>query len=572
MESLIQQIAGYGEQIIHFSWLPLLIWTILSGFLLLTLRAIGGVHPQYQYHSRLALLFALPAGFIALGLIQYAGTIFLTPIESLSIISVTAPFELSVSTNAATSSISTTAILYVSFFLLFSIGLIFFAVKNLIQWFQLVHLKTNCEFLPIQEFEEIDFNNQFLIAETEKEIQISFLEEENIPLTFGIIRPVVLLPNSLKSDPEKLNLVLRHELTHIVQNDFLSNILISLTQILFWFHPVVHFLKRELIDYREIRCDSLVICNNSVSRKKYASLLLELLPMPNINNELSVNMAQESSNLKKRIQMITQQKPNRPIPKWSSLAIFAFIILSTAIAMSCTDMQTQGDESADAILQAESEQGYFEAVEQMPELIGGLESILIKISYPEEARQNGVEGRVFVKFIVNKEGNVENAEVVRGIGNGADEEALRVVREAKFKPGFQNGEPVRVQYALPISFRLSPPTNESTNAPTNGVLKVVDEMPELKGGLEEIIKKIRYPEEAKQAGIEGRVFVQFVVNTDGDVEDAKVVRGIGGGADEEALRVVQQAKFTPGYLNGEPVRVQFSLPVYFRLAPAENQQ
>lgn len=266
--------------------------------------------------------------------------------------------------------------------------------------------------------------------------------------------------------------------------------------------------------------------------------------------------------------MITQQKPNRPIPKGSSLAIFAFIILSTTIAMSCTDMQTQSDESANAILQAESEQGYFEAVEQMPELIGGLESISSKITYPEKARQNGVEGRVFVKFIVNKDGNVENAEVVRGIGNGADKEALRVVREAKFKPGFQDGQPVRVQYALPISFRLSSATSDVNS---DQVFKIADEMPELIGGFEELRENIRYPEGARQAGVEGRVYLTFIVNKQGDVEDAKVVRGLGAGTDEEALRVIRQAKFEPGYQNGEPVRVQYSIGIAFVLPQNESQ-
>ncbi|MDX1642615.1 MAG: TonB family protein, partial [Balneolaceae bacterium] len=76
--------------------------------------------------------------------------------------------------------------------------------------------------------------------------------------------------------------------------------------------------------------------------------------------------------------------------------------------------------------------------------------------------------------------------------------------------------------------------------------------------------------EARQKSIEGRVYVQFIVNEQGDVEDAKVIRGIGGGADEEALRVVRQAKFEPGMQRGRPVRVQYSLPIFFRLDGTGN--
>lgn len=94
---------------------------------------------------------------------------------------------------------------------------------------------------------------------------------------------------------------------------------------------------------------------------------------------------------------------------------------------------------------------------------------------------------------------------------------------------------------------------------------VVEQMPQLVGGIGQLQQKVRYPEMARRAGIEGRVTIQFIVNEQGDVENPRVIRGIGGGCDEEALRVVSQAKFVPGLQRGRPVRVQFSLPIVFRL-------
>lgn len=102
----------------------------------------------------------------------------------------------------------------------------------------------------------------------------------------------------------------------------------------------------------------------------------------------------------------------------------------------------------------EPEEDFFVVVENMPELIGGLGALQSQINYPEMARRAGIEGRVHIQFIVNEQGDVENPVVVRGIGGGADEEALRVVSQAKFTPGMQRGRPVRVQYNLPIAFRL----------------------------------------------------------------------------------------------------------------------
>lgn len=101
------------------------------------------------------------------------------------------------------------------------------------------------------------------------------------------------------------------------------------------------------------------------------------------------------------------------------------------------------------------DEDFFVVVEQMPELVGGISAIQGRIRYPEMARIAGIEGRVFVQFIVNERGEVEDPVVVRGIGGGCDEEALRVVKDAKFQPGLQRGRPVRVQYSLPIVFVLN---------------------------------------------------------------------------------------------------------------------
>jgi protein TonB len=104
--------------------------------------------------------------------------------------------------------------------------------------------------------------------------------------------------------------------------------------------------------------------------------------------------------------------------------------------------------------QEETEEDFFVVVEEMPKLIGGMAKLQASVRYPEMARRAGIEGRVTVQFIVNEQGKVENARVVRGIGGGCDEEALKAVQQAEFEPGMQRGRPVRVQYALSINFRL----------------------------------------------------------------------------------------------------------------------
>lgn len=96
-------------------------------------------------------------------------------------------------------------------------------------------------------------------------------------------------------------------------------------------------------------------------------------------------------------------------------------------------------------------------VEQMPAFNGDILAFIAKnINYPEAAREAGVQGRVGVEFVVNEDGSITDVRVARGIGAGCDEEAVRVIKAMpKWKPGKQNGVPVKVRFTQPISFRLN---------------------------------------------------------------------------------------------------------------------
>ncbi len=102
-----------------------------------------------------------------------------------------------------------------------------------------------------------------------------------------------------------------------------------------------------------------------------------------------------------------------------------------------------------------AEPDYFVAVEEMPEPIGGLMAIQQKIIYPEIAKRAGIEGRVMVLTFIDEKGNVEKTSVLRSIGAGLDEAAVKAIMETKFKPGKQRGKPVKVQVVIPIQFKLN---------------------------------------------------------------------------------------------------------------------
>ena len=107
----------------------------------------------------------------------------------------------------------------------------------------------------------------------------------------------------------------------------------------------------------------------------------------------------------------------------------------------------------------ESSQQIFTFVETMPEFPGGqgalLQYLAKSIKYPVIAQENGIQGRVSCSFVVNKDGSIVDAEVIRGVDPSLDKEALRVINSMpKWSPGKQRGKPVRVKYTVPVTFRL----------------------------------------------------------------------------------------------------------------------
>ena len=112
---------------------------------------------------------------------------------------------------------------------------------------------------------------------------------------------------------------------------------------------------------------------------------------------------------------------------------------------------------------------------------------------------------------------------------------------------------------------IPPPPPAVKEEPEPEIFVIVEEPPQLIGGIAGLQARIKYPEMAKKAGVEGRVFLQFIVDEKGNVTDAVVTRGIGAGCDEEALRAIVLAKFTPGKQRGKAVKVKFSMSVVFKL-------
>ena len=167
------------------------------------------------------------------------------------------------------------------------------------------------------------------------------------------------------------------------------------------------------------------------------------------------------------VQITQQEQPPAP-PKAPEVTTILEIVDDDVVVEDeiNVDIEARADQAVQAYVPVMTEEEpapvaeeIFTFVEEYPEFPGGdkalREYILNNIKYPEVARTSGITGTVYVQFVVEKDGSISDVKVVRGIGGGCDEEAVRVVKSMpKWKPGKQRGQPVRVYFTLPIEFKL----------------------------------------------------------------------------------------------------------------------
>ena len=191
------------------------------------------------------------------------------------------------------------------------------------------------------------------------------------------------------------------------------------------------------------------------------------------------------------------------------------------------------------------------------------------VKYPSELKSLGIEGVVFVRFCIEKDGSVTGIRIFRGASPALDAEALRVTRlMPSWQPGKDNGKPVKVITGILYEFFLTPRTPPVHKDDEPYV--VVEEMPAFPGGdsalLAYIVKNTIYPATAKANNIQGRVIIRFCVTKTGGVDKISVLRGVNDELDAESIRVVSSLpSFKPGKQGGVPVDVWYMVPITFKL-------
>lgn len=578
MKTLYEFFQNIGLVTLDTLWFPMIIWTVVAFLAFLVLKVSKNLNPLYHYHLRSAVIAAIPFGLASSFLIQFladssTSSSSFEPVFFVVESPIAQAFNSTVSSTTFTPDwfephfllgTITTVILFISLIMLFRLFWTYFNLKKLHKSL------TKIELTGIQAFKNTKA----------KRVKLSYHDHPLVPFTFGWKQPIIVLPNSIKNDPEKVRMAVQHEMVHIQRGDYLLQLFLSSIQSVLWFHPLIWIGSKEIETYREISCDQEVLSTTGISVKNYASMLYELVPLQKGMGSFSISMAVQKSTLKQRIETMKYHKLHKNSLK-RSLLFLTFMIIAVTIPIACSDMQAPQGLSFEAL-----ENQDFQIKDIIIEINGkqtvdydgggitakGLKAFVISsgeygvfMISPKKFDGASLAGEITGNQIIfNLNQLAVNINSSIEILPGISEAEAWVKHFPKQVHGFSHGAIVAdgdlEEY---LTKYLNPEKNE------DDVFVVVEKMPQLIGGLASIQSKVNYPEMAKRAGIEGRVTVQFIVNENGDVEDPKIIRGVGGGADEEALRVIKEAKFTAGVQRGRIVRVQYTLPIIFKLSDSD---
>lgn len=346
--------------------------------------------------------------------------------------------------------------------------------------------------------------------------------------------------------PDEKQQIIRHERVHAAQGHSFDILLINLLKVAFWFNPFIGTYKKIFIQLHEFEADARVVGNSDVNR--YCSLLAKValksagFTLANhFNNSLTV----------KRIEMMRTQKTS--MKRWK-LAALGVMLPLVFFFIACQDQVADEVRSIAATSAV--------VLDTPPEVQQKLDEL--KKANPEK------------KFLLLEPTEEGQAKLDELIAQKLDRSLISGINVVKLGPTatrkIDNGRAfVIVEYSERLHELSEIPSEDKPHTMVDDkVFTVVQQQPEFTGGYDAMVGFLRsnlhYPESARQAGIEGRVYVSFIVEKDGAITDTKVVRGLDEACDTEAVRAVQAfPNWVPGKQDGQPVRVRFVLPIMFKL-------
>ena len=271
----------------------------------------------------------------------------------------------------------------------------------------------------------------------------------------------IFLSDEIGKDRQDYEVILKHEKAHASFGHTYDVMFFELFKVCFWWLPTIWFIIKEIKKIHEYQADAYALKSYGVDR--YSSILISSTLK---KNGLSLASSFHDGLILKRLKAMKQTA--KKISPWKLGALSA-LCASLIIVFACSE-----ETKDDSLAKSQSQEDIFTAVEMQPDFEGGIDAfnsyIMNEINYPLLARRTGIEGRVDVQFVVEKDGSLTEVKAIKGIGADCDSEAVRVLQNApRFKPGSQNGKPVRVRMVVPITFKL----NEGKTNPDNSTQGIV---------------------------------------------------------------------------------------------------
>jgi len=324
-----------------------------------------------------------------------------------------------------------------------------------------IYLSGTVFFLLLFLYRLLQINSLILHNESERKNGIRIVKIDRDTTPFSFFNFVFINRNYL--DNPGMKEMVAHETEHVRQGHSFDVIILELLTISQWFNPFIWLLKRSIRENHEFLADHGVL-KPGVSSAAYRMLLLgsSFEQQPVIANNFNYSL------IKIRIKMITQIKSSKTAALKLSLGLMATAALLMSFAFDKEQYTIQDNKSINQPTETvasnqqkatQTKDQVYVVVEQMPEFPGGelaLRTYIGKnIKYPDDAVKAGIKGKVFVSFVIDKNGNVMNPKIVRSVSPSIDKEALRVIGSLpKWTPGKNKGKIVAVSYTVPISFAL----------------------------------------------------------------------------------------------------------------------
>jgi TonB family protein len=367
-------------------------------------------------------------------------------------------------------------------------------------------------------------------------INYVYIDENSSPYSF---LNYLFVSRNLEKQPgwEKM---LAHESEHIRQGHTVDILILELISIFQWFNPFFWLLRRVIKENHEYMADRAVL-NQGVAVNHYKAILVTQF----IGNQFSIANNFNSSLIKSRLKMMTKIKSSNQA-KWRYLlGVLMACALVLVFACENKDENFAGGETTPEGVQIKSETG-----EQPLYLIDG--------EMADSETMGKLDPNSILSIIVNKEVNNPYVEKYGALAKNG-------VVDITLKSGALDSKNTAVNEVVVVGY-----AGHIAGADDPNVFNIVEEMPEFPGGELEmrkfIAQRVKYPVIAQDNGIQGKVYVTFVVEKDGSVGRIKIARGVDPSLDAEAMRVVNEMPaWTPGKQRGVNVAVAYTVPIEFVL-------